>query len=234
MLKWAKTIDWLAINSSALVLLLAIQLLSAFSHQPVENPEQQTANNPLHKPNETEPGFGGWGFWEAFFTGLIAVYAVRQFGETRRSSERQLRAYVMVAAVHQTEIVPGTIPTTTVRVKNFGQTPAHNIRVIIGMGFARHPFTDMEWYSRTGEPAAKFGRSLGPEDDIRVPIDLGGTLSAEKILAMEQGKWALWLNGKVSYTDVFDEDRETEFGMFTNKLTGMGAWAAIDGVNRCT
>lgn len=128
MLKWAKTIDWLAINSSALVLLIGLQLLSAFSPQPIESPNHQSESKTTYQSQETKSGFN-WGFWEAFFTGVIAIWAIRQYGEMKRSSERELRAYVFIDKVEFA--VPATPNGQNepwyihVIVKNFGQTPAY-------------------------------------------------------------------------------------------------------------
>ena len=163
-------------------------------------------------------------------TGILVWVAHRQFTTTRA----QLRAYVMVETVARTVLGPGTIPQGSVRIKNFGQTPAHDVRAIIGMGFAKYPFEGMEWHSKTSSPEAQFGRSLGPSDDFSLPINLSRTITAEQIRAVEAGRWALWINGKIFYRDVFGRGQTTEFGLFTTQITGIGMWAAIDGLNRCT
>ncbi len=243
MLNWVKQQKWY-LAAAAFLLIAAASLLTPFYAEVCEK-NAYTGNKDCTAHHMAISFILCLGQWLDIHAGAVGGVAtvvlaiitwrlVTLGKEQTKTTRAQLRAYVMVAAVHGTDIAPDIVPKTTVRFKNFGQTPAHNIRVIIGMGFAPYPFTDIEWFSRTGKPAAEFGRPLGPEDNVRVPIDLNGLLTAEKIRAMQEGRWALWLNGKICYSDVFDQPQETEFGMFTNNITGMGSWAAIDGMNRCT
>lgn len=161
------------------------------------------------------------------------TYMLVQLGrEQSKTTRAQLRAYVMIDTVAKTGVEPDTVPAGRVKIKNFGQTPAHNVRAVIGMGFARFPFKDMQWHSKTAVPEAQFGRSLGPNDNFSLSIDLARTITAPQIVAMEEGRWALWINGKIFYRDVFDTEHETEFGLFTTKDTGIGMWGAIDTLNR--
>jgi hypothetical protein len=198
MLKWARTIDWLAINTSALALMVFINLLSAFSAQPIENPKKQPQSNAASEPKQIEPGLN-WGFGEALFTGVIALYAVRQYTEGRKSSQRQLRAYMFIDAAGCT-IADGKV-SIKMRFKNFGATPAAN--VAIRFDFA--PANELpELMSIAAKPTATFA-PLGTMRIVHAkPID--------DFLPVEQRGITLVI-GRIDYTDSFGEQRWTNFKM---------------------
>lgn len=101
---------------------------------PIEQPKQQTNPNSHHEPKGPEPWWVRDTFWEAIATGIIAVYAIRQYGEAQRSAERQLRAYVFVDNVVAV-LGPNSCWQAVIKVRNFGLTPAYDavLRVEAGV-----------------------------------------------------------------------------------------------------
>jgi hypothetical protein len=170
---------------------------------------------------------------------LITYWLFELSREQGNTDRAQLRAYVMVAATADTRIISGAIPQVKIRIKNFGQTPAHNVKVATHTQFTEFPFADEFEFA---DPAAQFGRPLGPQDDFSLLVTWDGcTVTPEKIGALVDNRWALRMNAKVTYEDIFDKQHETRFAVFCNGQTGMtveapnnGRWGAIDVLNLCT
>lgn len=111
----------------------------ATSHSDQQQSENKTSDGAQERvpPIETETF---WVFMGFLATCVIAVYGIRQFEEGRRSAEHQLRAYV-----HPVGINPGISIQSSpagsyvdgylllVPWKNFGQTPAKNVRIEVGV-----------------------------------------------------------------------------------------------------
>jgi hypothetical protein len=184
-----------------------------------------------------------WGTWSAIaalaatgFTGIIALFAFIQIRDNRRSSERQLRAYVMVGTATIFDIVPNKIPNCKIQIKNFGQTPAYRLRCGISMGFTRFPIIDSDivWPTVEYDEKVRAERPIAPGDDFPVFHDLGKTISIAQVEALLEGRWAIWIAGRVIYTDAFDVVRRTNFCFYTTKETGVGNLAAVLGKNNGT
>jgi hypothetical protein len=163
-----------------------------------------------------------------FVTAILVWMAFQQ----NRTTRAQLRAYVMVGTADTADIAFDRMPKGKIQIKNFGQTPAHNVCASIAMGFAEWPFQDLEWPVFDAHPVNRSERPLAPGDDFSLHIDLGRALSREQVAAIYGGRWALWIAGKVFYKDAFGQPRETDFCFFTTKITGVGALAAVEGKNR--
>ena len=89
MLKWLRSIDWAAIVGSALALAFGMLVVIPAVEQPRQAAD---ANASEQAPNPDEvPWWDRADFWEALFTGLIAIYAIRQFSEGQRAGTEQLK-----------------------------------------------------------------------------------------------------------------------------------------------
>lgn len=134
---------------------------------------------------------------------IVAVYAIRQYGEGKRSSERQLRAYVHpigfspIASVQDTangQIVDGYV----IRVpwQNFGQTPAKGVRIEVAINSFPATENHEPSFVRNFESP---GRDTGP----------GGTGSGQQFLPINllTGLWHreleifIWV--RMEYFDAF-------------------------------
>jgi hypothetical protein len=202
--KWAKTIDWLAINTSALSLLIFLQFLSAFFPHPIEGSNNQAQAHTAYEAQETERRFN-WGFWEALFTGFIAAVAFREFYENRKGRERELRAYVFVENCTLSRNPDGTGPWSILLVlKNYGNTPAANVTV-------KH-----ERDVRTAIPATQLlDFSQGAQTTTPLPIPPGHINTSRMPIVQGDFDWAAaradgrqaYLWARVEYTDAFEKDR---------------------------
>jgi hypothetical protein len=215
MLKWAKTIDWLAINSSALILLVVLQVLAAFPPQPVESPNQQAKAHPRNEPYNPVPWWLGSGTVEAFFTGLIALYAIRQYVESRRSSERQLRAYITVGSIRfqrpglpNGDDLPWRIEFS---VRNSGQTPAYRVGVIVqsDVGVTRKPDDAI---FELGDGKVSYPESLLPPGTVHeVRLADGLEFGKSEFLDYQSKNLAAYIWGRVDYVDCFGNPHWTQF-----------------------
>lgn len=210
MLKWAKTIDWLAINTSALVLLVAIQLLSAFFSHPVEGPPQQTQSDAAYQTKQTEPGFN-WGFWEAFFTGLIAAIAFREFYEARKSRERAQRAYIFMETCQFTRNPDQSGPWEIhLRIKNFGQTPAKDVVIRVERDLRNAIGKDEALaFSNTAETLKPIPMPPDHFNTTRAPILQGNA----DLNALRDAGRHIYVWAHVKYFDAFDVERSLSLQM---------------------
>ena len=127
------------------------------------------------------------------------------------TAKRQLRAYVLVQEAHIEQLAVGQIPTAVVRVKNFGQTPAHEVVVASYIGFGPYPLGE---FPQWGDVDALSQRTLGPGDNFLTLTPWNSVLNFEEIQAITKGSNAFYVIGITRYVDVFDVKQTTEFCMF--------------------
>lgn len=216
-------IDWLEINTSGLVLVLAIHLLSAFGIPSHDENNQKS----YHAAEQVSDDLSWWkssAVWTAIFTGLLTVSTIGLWGVTRtaanaaRDAAEALplaeRAYVFFNNAKCPDIEQGdltlgdatqTIFTVNYSFKNHGRTPAIVWNVQVDA-----------IYLATGQPEAKdlskdtlpTALIVSKEDDIRqhshaFPI-LGADFENAKV-----GNGHIFFYGILSYRDVFMREHET-------------------------
>ncbi|MFE1600963.1 hypothetical protein [Methylobacterium sp. ID0610] len=129
----------------------------------------------------------------------------------REMSERQLRAYVDVAAVSFHRFAPGQELVIRVEVRNHGLTPALDLLARITLAVLPFPASDLpepEAPPADGRPfvlAAREGRAILQHMDI---TNAAGT--AERLLTGELGLYVL---GNVTYADVFGHTHTSTMSM---------------------
>ena len=154
-------------------------------------------------------------WWQAGIGGvgivlLIAtiVYTHKSYRLTATTAQRQLRAYV---DVKETTISWGNGQTfeITIVIKNYGQTPAHNLQ-------------NMIWYTIGGEqnqPLSKPDKFQEGTISFAPLAEKTYTISSEPL---EDTKWImvrnrttpLYVSGRLQYKDAFGESRRTNFHAF--------------------
>ena len=215
-----------------LIALLAIALalvLNAAMPYLVAGPSHQ-ANNPTIIANNSE---WGWGAAEAIATALIAIYAIRQYVESRRSSERQLRAYVLVEEARVESFGVGEHPKAIIRIKNFGQTPAYKLSQGANIGFLPFP-PDRE------PPATKSDSDpesiIGPGGvQYLLPCLNTEVMTQRKLDDIGKGTHALYVVGEIHYEDCFGHPRCTKYFFFSGGgKVDLGALSAIGPFNEST
>src|SRR5262249_37082229 len=135
------------------------------------------------------------------------------------SSERQLRAYVHVEGT-PTSFSNGVFE-VKFSIKNFGQTPAHNVRV----RFAFKAVRCKDDLSPDHEPIPDQDYSLGsiaPHTDF---YELDPKVENVNLDSITNGAIAIYLVGMITYDTVFNPGCVTNFRYLVDKDTG---WKAED------
>ena len=162
--------------------------------------------------NETPFAFLGniWAFLDlhngaviAVFTIVLATYTVRLAAATDRlvadaatTAKRQLRAYVHI----ESWVVPPpgiNFVSITLIIKNFGQTPAHEVETLFTCVSGPEMFDDTIRAKHDTKRISQ--QSLGPGGAIQVVVPLDGVNFA----AVGYGQEVIWLFGHIAYRDAF-------------------------------
>lgn len=135
-----------------------------------------------------------------FLVGFVFV----QIRDSRKSSERQLRAYVYI---EKTRIEKGPKEwKVKFTIKNFGQTPAHRVRI-------KYDILTVDWNEAgtavpvPSEPSLALG-SMGPVTDF---YDLYGSAENATLDEVTDGTKAIYLNGVITYDSVFELGLQSPF-----------------------
>jgi hypothetical protein len=195
----------------------------------------------------------GTEFWPAFygyrlkitdtlvaaFTALLFFATIALWWSTRRlvkgaeeTSERQLRAYVMIHSVAIRNTTVGGKPEVTITFKNSGETPASEMTHWARLGF--HPFPSPISFPQkprqTMPPAP-----LAPGGVIMITTGIDRQLDTTTFATLQNRSHALYLAGEIRYKDAFGKPRETDFVLFcTGPLVASGTMASFETGNRIT
>jgi hypothetical protein len=186
----------------------------------IEQPEQDQEKSSGSGPNGPQKGgnrrFVGWRLSDKIAAVAIVVGALQFFAlaatvwATRKSAERQLRAYVHIENVRISQMNSGNNPQIEVFVRNYGQTPARRI-------------TNTYYCCAFNEPRERgFARMLAGVKPVELP-DLAPQAqvisntnyfynlwaSVKPFLLRRQS--AFYVFGRIDYYDVFEQLRTTEF-----------------------
>jgi hypothetical protein len=173
-------------------------------------------------------------------TALIFIASIRSIQEARRAThaagraadaataqakvaedteKRQLRAYVFVAAATMRNFAMPNMPNIIVRVKNFGQTPAYEVTMDLGISLidlaAPGTFDD------PGHPSPP--TPIGPGVDVKPILTANEHLDDRIIGAVKAGRSAYFAYGTIKYKDAFGEGHWTKvrgFLRLRNSLMG--------------
>ncbi|UTW53265.1 hypothetical protein KFF05_07920 [bacterium SCSIO 12827] len=169
---------------------------------------------------------------EAKLTTLAAQATVE---ETRKNAERQLRAYVMVESANIKKLKIGEIPEVSVTLKNFGQTPAYDVRVWGVPGFQDFPLKGGLPTERPDETDDIVAAPLAPTVPQTIPLIFKRTMNEETIRALKAGSHAIFVVGQARYIDAFKVERETDFCLFIGGPIGIAnGFANYEIGNRAT
>jgi hypothetical protein len=141
------------------------------------------------------------------FLAIITVGLVIVAKDQSKTTRAQLRAYVMVETAITLGFV-GPQPKAQVTLKNFGQTPAHDLTIWTSVEVAADPLHE--------KPAAPAGRA-----DTRGPLAPGSTvqtldspsriITAQEIADVQNGRAGFYVFGRARYYDVFGRSHITDF-----------------------
>jgi hypothetical protein len=188
---------------AVIVVCLAISVVAPSFHKA----DEQIGNPSTDQKNGDPNSWGSSGLWEAVFTGAIALLALWQLWDNRRSNERQLRAYVYVSASKVNGLDEPTGRRVQIEIKNFGQTPAFKERFWLGVGVFEWPLAT----TILNDPPIDL--RLGPEDlapgrmaTMVIPLD---DLTTPQERLLRAGHLGIYAWGRVTYEDAFGRQRHT-------------------------
>lgn len=139
--------------------------------------------------------------------GLVLFMGI-QIKDARRSSERQLRAYVNVEKAEILNFGQGTVRLRVV-VKNSGQTPAYKMQQWTAVVADDLPPT-VE-FTPPGQGRKPTHHSTLPPGAVYTVLQDYGPLTASHVKKIEDGKAAIWTWGDITYFDAFDRPRQSRF-----------------------
>jgi hypothetical protein len=150
-------------------------------------------------------------------TGLLGLIAYRQYTTTRA----QLRAYIFVeSASIQDQATPPNVPVpassgcpfSRVIIKNFGQTPAINVRHFSAITVCQAGTDDTACPSPPDSLIkAAAATVIGPAATTSSDSNLGRALTPYEVAALLTVGQALYVYGRITYEDVFGRRHETTY-----------------------
>lgn len=150
----------------------------------------------------------------------------------QESSERQLRAYVFVAAARIENYGVGQVPRAKLTIRNSGQTPAVRLINRASLGFDTFPPNVTPPMEKGDAPPS---RPLPPGSEFLVQPSLGRALNSDDVEGLKAGSVALYVTGTIQYHDAFDQPHVTEYRLFAGGSAGLGGeMAGYDEGNRAT
>ena len=153
----------------------------------------------------------------AIFTFVIACYTFRIFLTAREVMRRQLRAYVNVSDVVMQPLIIGGKISAVIPYKNFGQTPAYDVRSYVifiwkelsinpALKYAEHDETSARGILAPGERFVMQGYREGvPPNGTSSPL-LG--FEHKGLIAKSH---AIYVYGRIDYVTAFGDACFTEF-----------------------
>lgn len=164
------------------------------------------------KAGELQAKYALWGFvlvggtlvatFGAAFAAFSAAASARRTVETmKNTSKRQLRAYVNVSATRID--IDNSLVRVVASFKNFGQTPAYEVRARIRMTLDEPP-AQAEFQEAAGtEP---FG-TLAPQGEFQLMAQR--SLAEGQADQIQAGSLRLYVYGDINYIDTFGKKRIT-------------------------
>ncbi len=210
MLKWLRSIDWLAINSSALLLVLSLQVLSFFASS--DNSQEKHAQYSAdEEQNDLLLGIGAEG-WTAIFTGFLTFSTIGLWISTyaaardTRGGQRIIERAYLSPDFNRAIIQESRGVECRVLMHNGGKTPA-DVTEYYGE------------FSNGQLPAV-----IAYENDlwrtkINVTVPANRTEEVGTISLQNAPELPDILFGYVKYIDVFGDEHTTRFAILMNFQT---------------
>jgi len=146
------------------------------------------------------------------FIALLGVSALMWQTEiTRRSWQRQLRAYVLPERVGFLASDPANpnIPCVAIVIKNSGQTPAY--KLVSWMKLAVIPRAEEYIGLPVPQMEERSPMTIGAQGEFHKTCALDRPLTANEITDIGDGTRAIYVYGKMVYQDTFKKARFTDF-----------------------
>jgi hypothetical protein len=154
---------------------------------------------------------------------------------SRRSSERQLRAYVVVELGRIVNVAdppaavglnvptearithPGWGPVAFIQIKNAGQTPAFDVAHWGNICFREFPLGSALPEKPSGSPSCSI---LGPSIPSTKLFRFGPRLTPTEVTDLMAGKGAVYVYGEIIYEDGFRKKHRTQYRVMYHQIGG--------------
>ncbi len=126
--------------------------------------------------------------------------------QEQTNAERQVRAYVGISEVRALPVLVSKPLETFIKINNFGQTPAQNVRV-----WSRSFFVGREDVASPEAITANIG-VLEPQKSFTFTTKTKSNLEAGDITKIQNGGHKIYIvSGVVQYLDAFEKERRSSF-----------------------
>ncbi|MEA2875792.1 MAG: hypothetical protein QOF14_988 [Hyphomicrobiales bacterium] len=149
----------------------------------------------------------------AFATGLLWKATRDLVRGSEQTAERQLRAYLYPSEGKIIEVNGVNGPGVTIKFKNYGQTPAHDVSFVWAIGYGPYP---IDW-SVISEPKdmVKPQYPVPPQRESKaIPNYLMRRLSPDQMVRLDAGTSAIYVIGEIKYRDVFGVSRISKVRLY--------------------
>ncbi|MGO9120789.1 MAG: hypothetical protein ACLQPD_24665 [Desulfomonilaceae bacterium] len=215
--------------------------------RPPENLKESTHDDSKQKQKEL---YKKW--WEItqnpveVFTGALAIFtivlvavSIYQVAVIRRTTRRQLRAYVFIDSVDIINAIappenaslpegtpdyqPTIGPIVRIVIKNSGQTPAYDMICWGHIYFSDYPLTSPLPYidQKVVSPPIKSKLPVPAEGKTFKDLVMPLPLTATQIGYLREATHAIYVYGNINYRDIFGKNRFSSFRYFANVMTGI-------------
>jgi hypothetical protein len=168
-------------------------------------------------------------FLLTIFTGLLwqstdKLWAAgeRQLIHLSDTAQQQLRAYINNVSAVISNVGAGKSVEVRVEIKNFGQTPAYNVRHYSQLTLAHFPWT---------ESAMNFAplstSTMGPGANSFNLVKSSQMLNEELLIGLLTGRCAYYVEGRVTYVDAFGNERFTNYRLWVGGDRGFPPDSAL-------
>ena len=236
-LAYLRLIDWCALSTSALILLVFLWLTLLpipQNNNQYESAQKASDNKSADIRPSADNQIAAYTFWVMIFTGVLAVSTIGLWRATYNIAKdsanglRQTeRAYIKIS--HTKKFTPKDPESVhfSFEIKNLGRTPAHVRDVIIEMHTGGEPTSTPPPFS--SRPRDKTSSFLVSGDHFVHNVIY--KITPAEIEAMNQGTLIVWLFGVVNYDDVFGQGHQAGYGRIFNKIAGDFVFIANDRYN---
>jgi len=131
-----------------------------------------------------------------------------------RTTRRQLRAYINLKSASIYNVIDPIGPQLHIMFDNFGQTPAYDVVDIHQVCFLEFPLKESILDSDSlgnGLPIPPGKGPIPPSGGYDKIDELGRSLNPTEIASLKAGKTAIYIHGKITYTDTFGKKRFTKY-----------------------
>lgn len=147
----------------------------------------------------------------AIFAAVQTVALLITFWLMRRTSQHQLRAYLVVDTSEITRLQAGELVEASVRLTNVGQTPAFDVHYSTGVSVLEYP-TDSLPRKEPSPPLTDGTHRYFISKPSEIVKQSNEVLTADDLQAIAEGKnKRIYVHGTVFYKDIFRKKHKSKF-----------------------